>query len=183
MGKRCCVDRCNSNYDKSTATYNKSLKVRNDLKNSSRTKVRVFGFPKSLEERRRWVKSIPYFTEERLEKYKTPPMLSFYRTLSSITIVPKIRHVPQKRKNKRFWNCQSNAEIINALYFFDTLCQSWGFKKTCDPLNFHKYSWIFIISMAFFLHGVGFKLLKNIGFIVSLSPNFTSMRSCLVGLF
>ena len=75
MGKRCCIDRCSSNYDKSTATYDKSLKARNDLKNSSRTKVRVFGFPKSLEERRRWVKSIPYFTEERLDKYKTPPVV------------------------------------------------------------------------------------------------------------
>ena len=75
MGKRCCIDRCSSNYDKSTAMYDKSLKARNDLKNSSRTKVRVFGFPKSLGERRRWVKSIPYFTEERLDKYKTPPVV------------------------------------------------------------------------------------------------------------
>ena len=75
MVKRCCIDGCTSNYGESKATYNKSLKVRNDLKNSSRKNVRVFRFPKSLEERRRWVKSIPYFTEGRLDQCKTPPVV------------------------------------------------------------------------------------------------------------
>ena len=115
MGKRCCIDRCSSNYDKSTATYDKSLKARNDLKNSSRTKVRVFGFSKSLEERRRWVKSIPYFTEERLDKYKTPPVVCIKHWPAEFPTVKNLangKEQPGSYTSVYFWRDSSEWHTI-----------------------------------------------------------------------
>ena len=66
-GEKCCVDGCVSNYTPSKAK-NTCLKAKNDQKNGDRKSVSVFSFPsklKSREERLRWIKAIPYWSEER----------------------------------------------------------------------------------------------------------------------
>ena len=74
MGRKCCVRNCKSNYEESKAK-NADRREKSDSKNETRNKIPTFGFPskeKFLEERQRWVKSIPYLTEEMLDSYKCP---------------------------------------------------------------------------------------------------------------
>ena len=71
-GKKCIVRGCKSNYNESRSG-NEWLKDRNNKLMT--TKVPVFGFPnkaKHLEERVRWIKSIPYITKDQVETLKNP---------------------------------------------------------------------------------------------------------------
>ena len=71
------IDECYSTYDGSKAKE-KGLKAKNDWKNIGRRKVPVFGLPskeKQDDERKRWIKSIPYLTETVLDKLKTDPVV------------------------------------------------------------------------------------------------------------
>ncbi len=77
MVKRCCVDGCSSNYPPSKAK-NACLKAKNDKKNGDRKPISVFGFPsktKSREERVRWIKAIPYWSQERDDGSKENPVV------------------------------------------------------------------------------------------------------------
>ena len=73
MGKRCFIKGCRSNYDRSTAK-SEALRERNNAINTGE-KVKLFGFPpiKRIEERRRWIKAIPYVTETEINDLKTNP--------------------------------------------------------------------------------------------------------------
>ena len=77
MGKRCCVSGCQSNYATSRAKK-PELKALNDEKNSDREKIAIFGIPsksKCPEERRRWIRAIPYLTEDYVDSLKTNPAI------------------------------------------------------------------------------------------------------------
>ena len=87
MVKKCCVDGCKSNYESSKAKENSVLKAKNDQKNMSRKNIRVFSFPPSIEERRRWIKAIPYLTETKYDSYKTPPVVCTKHWPSDIPMV------------------------------------------------------------------------------------------------
>ena len=73
MGKRCCVDGCQSNKNKSRAQKNLELKERNDENNADLRNVSTFGFPKEPDECQRWIAAIPYYTEAKHQSYKCPP--------------------------------------------------------------------------------------------------------------
>ena len=71
MVTKCCIKSCQSNHPPSQAK-NKRLKEKNDSKNGNREDhVPTFSFPKEQEERIRWIKSIPYLSEEEYNSYKS----------------------------------------------------------------------------------------------------------------
>ena len=77
MGKRCCVSGCQSNYSSSRAKK-PELKALNDERNSDREGIAIFGIPsksKCPEERRRWIRAIPYLTEDYVDSRKTNPAI------------------------------------------------------------------------------------------------------------
>ena len=70
MGKKCIVRGCKSIYNE-RRSGNEWLKDPNNKLMT--TKVPVFGFPnkaKHLEERVRWIKSIPYITKDQVDTLK-----------------------------------------------------------------------------------------------------------------
>ena len=75
MGRKCIVRGCKSNYNKSTASQNENIRIRNEERLADFRKIPMYGFPskkKRLYERQRWIKSIPYLTEEIVGNKKTP---------------------------------------------------------------------------------------------------------------
>ena len=72
MGRKCCVKGCQSIYDLSRAKNNK-LKVKNDQSKVTYQKVKMFGLPVTIEERKVWMKNIPYLTEDMVKALKENP--------------------------------------------------------------------------------------------------------------
>ncbi|XP_066923516.1 uncharacterized protein [Clytia hemisphaerica] len=75
MGRKCIVRGCKSNYNKSKASQNDNIRIRNEEKLADFRKIPMYGFPskkKRLYERQRWIKSIPYLTEEIVNNNNTP---------------------------------------------------------------------------------------------------------------
>ena len=73
MGKKCCVENCHSNNNKSRACKNEALRQKNDIKNEENFNIPTFGFPKDANEKNRWISAIPYLNEEKYNSYKCPP--------------------------------------------------------------------------------------------------------------
>ena len=75
MGRKCIIRGCKSNYNKSRASQNENLRLRNEERLAAFRNIPMYGFPskkKRLYERQRWIKSIPYLNEEILNNNKTP---------------------------------------------------------------------------------------------------------------
>lgn len=76
MGRKCIVRGCKSNYNKSCAKSNEGLRLRNEESLKSFRKIPLYGLPckkKHLSERQRWIKCIPYLTQELVDEMKTTP--------------------------------------------------------------------------------------------------------------
>lgn len=78
MGRKCCFLHCHSNYDTSQAK-NPVLKERNDQKHEVHEErgvhIPTFKFPDDPEKRRKWIRAVPYLTEEQYNTYKSAPVL------------------------------------------------------------------------------------------------------------
>lgn len=73
MGKKCCVETCHSNKNKSRAHKNEALRKKNDCKNEENFNIPTFGFPSDANEKNRWIAAIPYLNEDKYNSYKCPP--------------------------------------------------------------------------------------------------------------
>ena len=100
MGKKCCFALCRSNYDQSKAK-SQILKERNNNKNEDRNvRVATFGFPNDPGDRKKWIRAVPYMSEDDFNGYKCPPVLcakhwpSDFETTKSVNGKIRPKHPP-----------------------------------------------------------------------------------------
>ena len=100
MGKKCWVEKCDSNYHRSRAKKNVDLKKKNNEKNADRFNIPTYGFPGEAEEQERWIAAIPYLTKEIYDSYKCPPRVCAkhwpvgYEHVKNVNGKPRPRHPP-----------------------------------------------------------------------------------------